>query len=98
MPRYFFHGRDGRTFKDDEGTELPDDASARIEAARVLGQLVNEWPSQAWEEDPFQITVADETGLTVFVLDLAAIECAVRPPSGPPPAQGSEPPKRKGPR
>jgi hypothetical protein len=94
MPRYFFHGRDGRTFKDDEGTELPDDASARIEAARVLGQLVNEWPSQAWEDDPFQITVTDETGLTVFVLDLAAIAYGVKPPIEPPPAEGSDSPKR----
>ena len=40
MPRYYFHSEDGRRFPDEEGTELPSDDAARLEAVRVLGELL----------------------------------------------------------
>jgi hypothetical protein len=73
VPRYFFHADDGRSFHDDDGTMLADDDAARIEAARVLGQLVNERPQDIWHDEPFRMTVTDETGLVVFILDIAAV-------------------------
>ncbi len=73
MPRYYFHTDDGRSFHDEDGTVLADDQAARIEAARVLGQLVNEHPQDIWHDEPFRMTVTDEVGLVVFILDIAAI-------------------------
>lgn len=74
MPRYFFHSDDGHAFHDDEGTLLPDGAAARIEAARVLGQMVNERPAAVWKDDLLRITVTDEHGLILFSLDLTALK------------------------
>ena len=34
MPRYFFHVHDGRSFRDDTGTEFPDIYAAQAEAIR----------------------------------------------------------------
>ena len=73
MPRYFFHTEDGRAFHDGDGTRLADDAAARIQAARVLAQLLIERPADVWKDDPFQITVTDERGVTLFSLDITAL-------------------------
>lgn len=73
MRRYFFHTQDGRPFHDEDGTPLPDDEAARIEAARVLGQLLNEHPAAVWRDEEFRLTVTDEHGVILFVLDIAAL-------------------------
>lgn len=73
MRRYFFHSEDGYSFRDQEGTLLPDDEAARIEAAKVLGQLVNESPAEIWRDDQMRVTVTDESGTVLFLLDLAAL-------------------------
>jgi hypothetical protein len=85
VPRYFFHTEDGRSFHDGDGTILAGVDDARIEAARVLGQLVNEHPADIWHEEPFRMTVTDEGGLVVFVLDIAAVvsPAAARPQPAP---------------
>ena len=77
VPRYFFHTQDGRAFHDEEGTPLPNDESARIEAARVMGQLLNEHPSGVWRDEEFRLTVTDEVGVVLFVLDVAALRAPV---------------------
>jgi hypothetical protein len=71
--RYFFHTQDGRAFHDTEGTSLPSDEAARIEAARVMGQLLNEHPAGIWRDEEFRMTVTDEQGATLYVLDVAAL-------------------------
>lgn len=73
MRRYFFHTEDGRSFHDEDGTSLPDDEAARIEAARVLGQLLNERPAAVWRDEEFRLTVTDDRGVILFVLDIAAL-------------------------
>jgi hypothetical protein len=73
MRRYFFHTEDGRPFHDEEGTLLADDAAARVEAARVLGQLMNEQAATVWQDGEFRLTVTDERGVILFVLDIAAL-------------------------
>jgi hypothetical protein len=69
MPRYFFHVMDGRAQVDSEGTELPDITAVRKEAVRTAGEMlagadVAQLPSGM----PWQMTVADETGKTVYSL------------------------------
>ena len=73
MRRYFFHTQDGRPFHDEEGTALPDDEAARIEAARVMGQLLNEHPAGVWIDEDFRLTVTDDEGVTLYILDVAAL-------------------------
>lgn len=73
MPRYFFHTDDRRSFHDEDGTPLANDAAARIEAARVLGQLLNEQPADVWNDGQFRITVTDERGVILYSLDVAAL-------------------------
>lgn len=70
--RYYFHAEDGRSFHDEEGTELADDDAARIEATRVLGQLLNEDPMQVWRDAAFSIRVADAGGAPLFALEVVA--------------------------
>jgi hypothetical protein len=81
--RFFFHSEDGVSFHDDEGTLLPDVAAARIEAARVLGQLVNERPGDVWQDDLFRLVVTDDLGAILFVLDLTALDAPAAPRRGP---------------
>ena len=83
MQRYFFHSEDGHTFRDEEGTELPNDEAARIEAARVLGQMLNEHPADVWRHDQFRVLVADANGATLYILDLAAIRAPAAGGPGP---------------
>ena len=73
MQRYFFHTEDGALFRDEEGTMLADNEAARIEAARVLGQLLNERPGEIWRDDQMRIIVTDDRGATLFLLDLSAL-------------------------
>ena len=76
MPRYFFHSEDGRPSRDDEGTELPSLASARVEAVRVLGDILKEAPHKVLDSGMFRVTVTDNTGLIYFCLDLSATDAA----------------------
>ena len=90
VQRYFFH-TDGRgAFRDQEGTLLPNDESARVEAARVLGQLVNERPAGVWQDDEFRIVVTDETGLILFTLGVAAVVAPAASPVRPKPSGRDE--------
>ncbi|MDB5426484.1 MAG: hypothetical protein JWR47_3116 [Phenylobacterium sp.] len=73
MPRYFFHTEDGRRFPDEEGTELADAAAARDEAAAIFGELLKERPQDLWRGGGLRLTVTDETGLILYVLDMNAV-------------------------
>jgi hypothetical protein len=74
MPRYFFHAEDGRVFHDDEGTELPNDAAARIEAVKIAGQLIEEDPALILDTCSMRLTVSNEDTLTVFLIDASAVK------------------------
>ena len=61
---------------DEEGTVLPSDDAARLEAVRVLGELLREQPELFWAHECFRVTVTDDDGLTLFVLDLGVVTAA----------------------
>ena len=73
MPKFFFHTEDGTCVRDTDGTELPDVHAARNEAVVILGELVREDPDQFWRDAGFRLTVANEDGLTLYILDLSAV-------------------------
>jgi hypothetical protein len=72
MPRYFFHVMDGRASINHEGTELAGIEEARSEAIRTAGDILRQDSSGVWTGHPWQMTVADDTGLTKFTLRFSA--------------------------
>ena len=85
MPKYHFHAKDGRTYPDRDGTTLPNDDAARIEAAKVLGDFLREKPDELWADQSFRLTVTDHADLTLFVLEVTVTESpAAAAPRGPP--------------
>lgn len=76
MARFFFHTEDGRPILDDEGTELATLAEARVEAVRVLGDLLRETPEEILATGALRLTVTDAKGLIYFALDLSATDAA----------------------
>ena len=74
MPRYYFHVADGKDFPDLQGTELADLAAARREALRFSGAMLSDASERFWSGDDWAMTVTDERGLTLFVLNFMATD------------------------
>ena len=71
MPRYFFNLNDGRRIVPDvEGTELPDDDSARAHGYQVVRELARnrERTTSSW-----RLTVCDAQGAPCFELPFASM-------------------------
>ncbi len=69
--RFYFHTEDGRCYPDQQGTELPDVASACVEASNVLGDFLKQEPREFWQHDSLSLKVSDQTGLVLFTLNLS---------------------------
>lgn len=86
VPRFFFHHTDGGFDPDNEGTDFPDLATARVEAVRYAAEVVRDRPDEVWSGDTFRIEVSDEHGMllcTVVILGLDAPAArGVRRPRG----------------
>lgn len=65
MQKFYFDTFDGCVVLDDEGQILPDLASARSQARRLLGTLLHEAPSED-ETTRFRANVRDESGRCVL--------------------------------
>lgn len=74
MPRYFFHFGDTPGGVDVRGQELPDHNAARIEAVRLLGEILRDKAGEFWDERSMKLIITDDVGLMLFVLDVSAIE------------------------
>ena len=62
MPRYFFHVSDSKDLPDLEGTELPDDATAKAEAIVTAGTMLSEGGYKLWDGQEWIMRVKNETG------------------------------------
>lgn len=71
MPRFHFHTADGRCFPDREGVELASIAAAQCQAVKVLAEFMRDDPCEFWTTNSLSVTVSDESGLSLFQLDLA---------------------------
>lgn len=70
MPSYFFHTRDGDKLDiDDEGTDLPDDQSARNAAKELLAALNREKLPNG-DDMLLSVTVQNAQGAKVYVASL----------------------------
>ncbi|HVI30841.1 DUF6894 family protein [Phenylobacterium sp.] len=76
MPRYHFNVEDGQSIPDPEGTVLPDLESARREAVRLAGRLLDDDPAHFWSSGAWRVVVTDDAGRTLFILDFRAREGA----------------------
>lgn len=76
MAQFFFHTEDGRSISDEEGIELENLADARVEAVRVLGDILRESPDEVLSTGQLRLTVTDAAGLIYFALDLSATDAA----------------------
>jgi hypothetical protein len=75
MPRYFFNLNDGeKIIPDVEGTELPDDESARAHAALVVGELAR---NRERETRSWRLAVCDAQGTQCFEQLFASIEDSI---------------------
>ena len=79
MPRYFFHTEDGQRLCDQAGTPLPDIEAAKVEAVRHLSRRLETDPGELWETGSWRIIVQDDSGLTLFIIDVSAILAAAFP-------------------
>jgi hypothetical protein len=70
MPRYYFHIQDTSEIVDDLGMELSGIAAAKCEALRYASRLICDEAQEFWDAGEFQMTVADEKGLTLFSINL----------------------------
>lgn len=72
VPRYHFNVEDGESIPDLEGAELPDLASARAEAVRLAGRLLDDDPQLFCRRGHWRLVVADPSGAALFGLDIRA--------------------------
>jgi hypothetical protein len=74
MPRFFFHHTDGKFDPDNEGTEFPDLATARVEAVRYAAELVRDRPDEVWAGDTFRIEVSDEDNMLLYTVVILGLD------------------------
>ena len=74
MPKFFFNIRDGYSYKDDTGIELPDIYAAQKEAIRYSGEVLREMGAKFWDETEWKLEVTDEGGRILFSLRFSAQE------------------------
>ncbi|MFL5298526.1 MAG: DUF6894 family protein [Phenylobacterium sp.] len=74
MPRFYFHTEDGHALRDREGVSLPDVAAARQEAVRALGEILKERSEDFWSDGLLRMSVTDQAGLTLFVVEVSATD------------------------
>lgn len=88
MPRFHFNIEDNST-RDLEGVELESLAVAKCEAVKTAGNMICEAANEFWDHSEWNMTVCDESGLTLFALHFMGTEApAARVVIQPRPASG----------
>jgi hypothetical protein len=70
MPRYYFHLTSGHENLDKEGLDLASLPMARCRAVTMIAEVLCGSPESYWEHECYRVTVADETGLTLFSVEM----------------------------
>lgn len=76
MSRYYFHLQDGAFVPDRNGLELESLEEARRRAIAFSSDLLQQETEKFWDGTQWQITVTDEDGTALFVLNFFASEVA----------------------
>jgi hypothetical protein len=76
MPRFLFHVQKNTQNLYPASVDLPDLASARIEAVRVMGEQLKFHPEDLLKDEDWQVEVADDHGLILFTVFSSAVDSA----------------------
>jgi len=77
MPRFHFHILDGKNLTDDIGAELADIDAAKVEAVRIVGEVLTSegLSADGWQGKTWKIVVNDHpspgNGRTYYTLTLS---------------------------
>jgi hypothetical protein len=71
MPQFHFHTPD---LRDDDGHILPSMDVAKCEAIKLAGRTICEHADSFWDQGEWAMTVTDESGLTLFHLQIVGTE------------------------
>ena len=74
MSRYFFHVVNGEFIPDPHGMECSDEAKAKAEAVRIVGEMLKDQGIEMWKTKHFDMFVCDDKNQTLFKLSFAADE------------------------
>ena len=74
MPRFFFHRTDGYFDPDNQGTEFPSLATAKLDAVRFAAESVKESPEDVWLDGTFRVEVSDEQGMLLCMVIILGID------------------------
>ncbi|UUL83802.1 DUF6894 family protein [Sphingomonas qomolangmaensis] len=80
MPKYNIETRNASHVWDTFSIELPDHTAARGEAAKFVGNLLQEHADKIWIDQEWQIDVTDEAGLILYVMNLSVMQSAATQP------------------
>jgi hypothetical protein len=73
VPRFHFNLDDHRKDLDEEGTELPNEDVARIEAVKFAGAYLSERPDLVSEGLRFRVIVTNDDGRELFEVKIEAV-------------------------
>ena len=74
MPQFYFHRTNGAFDPDNEGTDFPDLAEARLEAIRFAAETMKDNPQEVWADGTFRVEVSDEEGMLLCTIVILALD------------------------
>ena len=73
MPRYHFNIHDEKGLLDEEGIDLPDLATAQMEAIRLTGAMLLDDASLVHSHEGWHVSVADPAGSPLLRVEVVII-------------------------
>lgn len=77
MARYHFATADGTYCADEEGVEMTGIQAAKLEGARLCGEILKDRPETLWDDGHFRVIVTNEANMTAFEILVIAIPAPV---------------------
>ncbi|KQN10708.1 conserved hypothetical protein [Sphingomonas aurantiaca] len=74
MPRYFFDIDNHKHAPDEDGTDLPDDENARVQAVIFAGDYLSDHPDIVRHGACFRVAVRDDQGSVLLAVDVTITE------------------------
>ena len=72
--RYFFNLAGAIHDPDNEGAEFATMGEARLEAARLAGELLRDRPGAVWEGEELRLQVTDKNRMVMFTLIVLGVD------------------------
>ena len=79
MPRYLFKIKKEGHEPDQVDADLPSLAAARVEAIRMMGDDMRDYPDVFLIDEEWQVAVSDENGLVLFTVYSSAMRSSAGP-------------------